>query len=81
MDYTTAVGYTLRRVRKEKRLSLRQVSYKCFVRFNHISDIERATKQTTTGTLDIIVTKGLGMDMEEFLKETYLTYKGKETNE
>jgi len=80
MDFHSAVGYTLRKLRQEKNLTLRQVSSKSFVALGHLSDIERATKSPSLLTIEQVCINGLGIQMTELMREIYKTLKESERN-
>lgn len=81
MQFNAAVGYTIRKLRQEKNLTLRQVSSKSFVALSHLSAIETATRAPSLLTIEQVCTKGLGIQMTELMKEIYITLKESETND
>jgi transcriptional regulator with XRE-family HTH domain len=80
LTFNAAVGYTLRKIRQEKNLTLRQVSSKSFVALGHLSDIERATKSPSLVVIEQVCINGLDIQMTELMKEIYKTLKESETN-
>lgn len=81
MDFSVAVGYTLRKLRQEKNLTLRQVSSKSFVALSHLSAIETATRAPSLLTIEQVCTKGLDIEMTELMKQIYKTLKESEVND
>jgi transcriptional regulator with XRE-family HTH domain len=74
MKLQTAIGHTIRDIRQEKQLSLRDVCSKAFISVGHLSDVERGAKMASNELLESI-TIGLGISTTELLKEItdYLT--------
>lgn len=75
MNFNQAVGFTLRRIRQDKELTLRQVSSKSFIAVGHLSAIETATRNPSLHTVEQVCTKGLDIQMTELMKEIYKTLK------
>jgi hypothetical protein len=67
MTLTNAVGHTIRRLRREQHLSLREVKY---VSLGHLSEIERGIKQASNEVLEVIAL-GLHITTAQLLKEIY----------
>jgi len=61
-------GDTLRRIRQEKSLSLRQLEALCQVDHNKISMMERAMINPTLVTIAALA-KGLGVEVRELVEE------------
>lgn len=72
-EFNIAVGHTLRRIRQDKFLTLRQVSASSYVALGHISDIETGRKSPSLATIEQVCTKGLGIEMTMLMKEIYKT--------
>lgn len=68
MNLQSAFGGTVRKLRLERNLTLRQLSSKAWTSIGHMSDIERSVKQPSFEMLSLLV---LAMDLshEEFLTE------------
>jgi transcriptional regulator with XRE-family HTH domain len=75
MDLNTAVGHTLRRIRTDNFWTLRDVSSKCFISLGYLSDIETSRKSPSLEMLELVSTKGLGVEMTTLMKEIYSTLK------
>ena len=69
---TAQVGRTLRRIRNNKELSLRQLGMKTYVGVSYISEIETGKKNASHLTIELLC-KGLGVTTLEFHKELCVT--------
>lgn len=63
-----AIGHTIRTIRTEQHLTLRQLSERSYISYPHISDVERGEKDLSYGLLEELATKGLRMPTEELMK-------------
>lgn len=70
MKLNDAIGDTLRSIRLEKNLTLRQVSAKGHVATGHISDVERGKKNASHDMLEAIAV-GLDISTLELIGEIY----------
>lgn len=68
MRLKNAIGETLRELRQDKRLSLRELSSMSFVSIGHLSEIERSIKLATPDVLECLAF-GLEMPTWELLME------------
>jgi len=69
---TAQIGRTLRRMRMNKDLYLRELSRSSFVALGHISDIETGKKNASPDIIESLC-KGLGVTTLEFHKELCIT--------
>lgn len=58
------VGRNLRRIRKQKGISIERLSFISAVNKNYISDLERGNRNPTIGVLERL-TYALGVDIKE----------------
>jgi len=65
-DLLSATGETLRRVRKERGLTLRQVAEGAHVSVSYLAEIERGEKDPSSRVLESIA-QGLGVEMGDLL--------------
>lgn len=65
-----AVGETLRRIRTEQGLTLRDVSAQSYVALGYLSEVERGQKQASYDVLENIATT-LHITTTQLLKEIY----------
>lgn len=70
MKLNSAVGDTIRLLRTDRSLTLRQVSKKSSVSLGHLSDIERGNKQASNEVLEAIAL-GLDLSTTELIGEVY----------
>lgn len=70
MKLGVAIGHTIRRIRTEQGLTLRQVAEPQFFSYVHLSDIERGNREASTVTLECIA-KGLHLTTAQLIKEIY----------
>ena len=70
MRLNSAVGDTLRLLRTDRSLTLREVSKRSSVSLGHLSDIERGNKQASSQMLEAIA-KGLEISTTELIGEVY----------
>ena len=70
MRLNSAVGDTLRLLRTDRSLTLREVSKRSSVSLGHLSDIERGNKQASNQMLEAIA-KGLEISTTELIGEVY----------
>ena len=68
MKLQNAIGETIRELRQEKRMTLRQLSALSFVSLGHLSEVERSVKLATPELLECIAF-GLEMPTWKFLME------------
>lgn len=78
LSLTNAIGGTLRDIRKDKHLTLRQVSKKANIALGHLSDVERGAKTASNEMLEAIA-RGLDITTVRLIEEVYLYLK--ESNE
>jgi transcriptional regulator with XRE-family HTH domain len=64
----TAIGHTIRTIRHEQNLTLRQLSQRSYISLGHISDAERGDTDLSYKLLDDLATKGLRIPTEELMK-------------
>jgi transcriptional regulator with XRE-family HTH domain len=72
MRLDTAIGQTLREIRTEQFLTLRQAALLTLASIGHLSDIERAAKQPSTQMLESIA-RGYGLPTTELLNRVVKT--------
>jgi transcriptional regulator with XRE-family HTH domain len=72
MKLDAAIGQTLREIRTEQFLTLRQAAIKSLVSIGHLSDLERAAKQPSTQMLESIA-RGYGLPTTELLNRVVET--------
>jgi len=70
MELRHAIGHTIRSIRTEQGLSLRQVADSQFFSYGHLSDVERGVKEASTVLLECIA-KGLNRTTTQLMKEIY----------
>lgn len=75
MQFNVAVGHTIRRLRQDKNLTLRDISSKSFIALGHLSAIETASRHPSLTTVEQICLYGLEIEMPDFMKEVYKTYQ------
>jgi transcriptional regulator with XRE-family HTH domain len=68
MKLQNAIGETIRELRQEKQMTLRQLSALSFVSLGHLSEVERSVKLATPELLECIAF-GLEMPTWKFLME------------
>lgn len=68
MKLQNAIGETIRELRQEKRMTLRQLSALSFVSLGHLSEVERSVKLATPEILECLAF-GLGLPSWKFLME------------
>ena len=66
MKLQIAIGKTIRMIRNDKRLTLRQVSP--YISYGHLSDVERGVKAISPELLEEIST-GLDVSVPDLLRE------------
>jgi transcriptional regulator with XRE-family HTH domain len=79
MQLKYAVGDTIRRIRHEQSLTLRDISKRKFIALGHLSDIERGTKEASNQMLELIA-DGLHLTTAQLLKEIYEYLEASNTN-
>lgn len=79
MELRYAVGNTIRRIRKEQFLTLRDVAQKQYISLGHLSDIERGTKEASNQMIELIA-RGLHLSTAQLLKEIYEYLETTNTN-
>jgi transcriptional regulator with XRE-family HTH domain len=70
MKLQYAIGDTLRNLRQERHMTLRNLSIKSNVAIAHISDVERGRKQLSNDLLESVA-HGLNLSTVELLGEIY----------
>lgn len=70
MKLQTAIGATVRELRQEQNLTLRQLSTRSFIALGFLSEIETGKKDASTGTLESIA-RGLDLTTVQLIKEIY----------
>lgn len=78
MNLRTAIGGTVRELRHQRNLTLRQLSNSSHVALGYLSEVERGHKDASSQILESIA-KGLSLSTYQLIKEIY-EYLG-ETNE
>lgn len=68
MKLQNAIGETIRELRLEKQMTLRELSSLSFVSLGHLSEVERSVKLATPEILEC-VSFGLGLPTWKFLME------------
>jgi transcriptional regulator with XRE-family HTH domain len=68
MNLQSAFGGTIRKLRTERNLTLRQLAAKSWTSIGHMSDIERSIKQPSFDLLSHLVLS-MGLTHEQFLNE------------
>jgi transcriptional regulator with XRE-family HTH domain len=71
-DLLSAIGETLRAVRTERGLTLRQVAEEAHVSISYLAEIERGEKDPSSRVLESIV-GGLGVEMVDLLLRIAVT--------
>jgi transcriptional regulator with XRE-family HTH domain len=70
MQLQFAVGDTLRKLRLERHLTMRQVSDIKYISIGHLSEVERGKKQASYQTLDLLA-DCFDMKTSDLIKEIY----------
>lgn len=70
MKLQDAIGGTIRHIRLEKNMTMRDVSVKGFISLGHLSEVESGHKSASPGVLEGIA-KGLDITTSELVKEIY----------
>jgi transcriptional regulator with XRE-family HTH domain len=70
MNLQFAIGDTLRDIRTEKQMTLRQVAYKSHVAIGYLSEVERGQKSASGEILEAICS-GLSISTTELMGEIY----------
>lgn len=70
MKLREAVGGTIRKIRKEQGLSLREVSSRRYIALGYLSELERGQKDASSEVLENIA-NALDLTTLELLKEIY----------
>jgi transcriptional regulator with XRE-family HTH domain len=65
-DLLSAIGETLRAVRNERKLTLRQVAEGAHVSISYLAEIERGEKDPSSRVLESVA-EGLGVEMGDLL--------------
>ena len=65
-DLLSAIGETLRAVRNERKLTLRQVAEGAHVSLSYLAEIERGEKDPSSRVLESVA-EGLGVEMGDLL--------------
>jgi transcriptional regulator with XRE-family HTH domain len=65
-----AMGTTIRRLRTEQGLTLRQLAEPNYISYSYLSDIERGAKEVSSTILEAIA-DGLHLSTAQLLKEIY----------
>lgn len=79
MELRYAIGDTIRRIRKEQFLTLRDIATKKYISLGHLSDIERGTKEASNQMIELIAS-GLHLSTAQLLKEIYEYLEASNTN-
>ncbi len=66
-DFLLNVGERIRKIRKQKHLSIEELSDRCSLHYNYVGDIERGNRNISIKSL-LKISKGLGIPVEEFFK-------------
>ncbi len=75
-DLLSAIGETLRAVRNERGLTLRQVAEGAHVSISYLAEIERGEKDPSSRVLESVA-EGLGIGMGDLLLRTATTLEPK----
>lgn len=75
MHLNIAVGDTIRKLRHERKLTLRQMSG--FISTGHLSDVEHGRKQLSNDLLEVVA-EGLSLTTAELILEIYKYLKNLE---
>lgn len=70
MHLIQAIGMTLRELRHEQKLTLRQVSDRAHVSIGYLSEVERGDKSASGDMIEAIA-KGLNISTTELVGEIY----------
>lgn len=65
-----AVGTTLRKIRTEQGLTMREIAEHSFISIGHISEIERGMKQASFEMLELMA-ESLDLTTAQLVKEIY----------
>jgi transcriptional regulator with XRE-family HTH domain len=79
MRLDIAVGHTLRVIRKERGLKLRQASSKTVCSLGHLSDVERGARQVSLQMLENLAV-GYGISTSELLIRVATTIEQEQSN-
>jgi transcriptional regulator with XRE-family HTH domain len=77
MRLDTAIGQTLREIRTEQVLTLRQAASKSLVSIGHLSDLERVRREPSSQMLESIA-RGYGLPTSELLIRVIATLNKEE---
>jgi transcriptional regulator with XRE-family HTH domain len=70
-DLLSAIGDTLRALRRERRLTLREVAEGAHISVSYLAEIERGEKDPSSRVLESVA-EGLGMSVGELLRHIAL---------
>lgn len=70
MKLQHAIGGTIKLLRHERSLTLRELSTKSFVSLGHLSDVENSVKSASPEVLECIA-NGLNITTAQLVKEIY----------
>jgi transcriptional regulator with XRE-family HTH domain len=70
MSLNSVIGESIRDIRKEKHLTLRQVSKKASIALGHLSDVETGKKNASNDLLEAIA-RGLEVTISDLIGEVY----------
>lgn len=76
LSYRQALGQVLRSARKDKKLTLKQVSAKSYIAYGYISEIERGEKECSSCYLEWL-TEALDLSLPDVLRCTAQLLEGK----
>lgn len=74
LSLNSVIGESIRDIRKEKHLTLRQVSKKASIALGHLSDVETGKKNASNELLEAIA-RGLDVSISELIGEVYAYLK------
>jgi len=72
MNLATALGDTIRKIRVNKGMTLRDLSVKSNTSLGYLSEIERGTKEVSSTVLDSIA-RGLGVTLFQIVSESAMS--------
>lgn len=65
---SNAIGHTIRTMRIDHNLTVRQLSERAYISYGHLSDVERGDKYLSYALLEDVANKGFRMPTEELMK-------------
>jgi transcriptional regulator with XRE-family HTH domain len=63
-----AIGHTIKQLRLDNGLTVRELSARAYMSYGHLSDVERGDKDISYAYLDSVAKNGLRIPTEELMK-------------